>query len=702
MPKNNDQEEQDQCSLGPDRHPAKHYFASDVDTQKIGTVQSTSSTSKDKENFQSKSNIELFKNNPDLQSYWDAFFKDDFILASAFAEKLRIKANTQKELDLAINLATKPLLRQGKINQAKETIQASEGNQGLKLFIQFITDANPKGLIEFETDDIDSLIYKAQSILISKIYWGENYLARFTNLADPEELLEQVFTRLLANKQYDKAILAAIQGIELGLEDQILSHDIHLPIIHEQLNNLIVLSTKAKYQSTKAKLYLLKSRIFKDKEAAKDAEILFGQDQNKNGLGETYMYYAKELNELEYYKKALINFDQTDNLIAQGFIYESMASMALVNGEVKHASQFFDKAEAKLNNGGIFEHYGLAVQRISLFAIKGKYQTVKEHVHALIKPTVPSFFVAQAYQILANTLIQLGEDTDTAKAYIETACEIFKQLNRYSQLMYTQNVYFQIMLLENDLEKIEKLGNEIIQLATRLGNEEIKATKYLDLAFITIRLSLEDSNLDNEKIANATDYFNKAIRLYQDLENVTGEADTYQAMGNMFTGIGKLEEALNAFLKAKQLYQQEKALLQSAVTDTLVGILMLNYVVLNEQTYPIAMRHLEQALLYFSSENLLDLLWKALFYLADLNHRYYIERQGQENEDVLRNKAKTYYLEMLVAVQDYQEDAPNLPGSSQEGLVGITIKDAFNKAYQFFLTIGEQDTANKFKNRNQL
>ena len=701
MPKNNDQEEQDQCSLGP-RHPAKQSFASDVDKQKIGTVQSTSSASKEKVGLLSKPNTELYPNNPDLQSYWDAFFKDDFILASSYASKLKTQASTQDELDLAINLESKLLLRQGKINQAQETIQASVTNQGLKLFIKFLTDADPKGLIEFETDDIDSLIYKAQSILISKIYWGENYLARFKNLADPEEILENVFSRLLANKQYDKAILASVQSIELGLEDQVLSHDIHLPIIHEQLNNLIELSTKAKYQSTKAKLYLLKSRIFKDREAAEDAEILFGQDQNKNGLGETYMYYAKELNELEYYKKALINFDQTDNLIAQGFIYESMASTSLVNGEVKQASQFFDKAEEKLNNGGIFEHYGLAVQRISLYAIKGKYQTVKEHVHALIKPTVPSFFVAQAYQILANTLIQLGEDSDTAKAYIETACEIFKQLNRYSQLMYTQNVYFQIMLLENDLEKIEKLGNEIIQLATRLGNEEIKATKYLDLAFITIRLSLEDSNLDNEKIANATDYFNKAIRLYQDLENVTGEADTYQAMGNMFTGIGKLEEALNAFLKAKQLYQQEKALLQSAVTDTLVGILMLNYVVLNEQTYPIATRHLEQALLYFSSENLLDLLWKALFYLADLNHRYYIERQGQENEEVLKNRAKTYYLEMLVAVQDYQEDVPNLLISSQEGLVGVTTKDAFNKAYQFFLTIGEQDAANKFKNPNQL
>ena len=41
------------------RHPAKQSFASDVDTKEVGTVLSTSSVSKDKENFRRKSCIEL-------------------------------------------------------------------------------------------------------------------------------------------------------------------------------------------------------------------------------------------------------------------------------------------------------------------------------------------------------------------------------------------------------------------------------------------------------------------------------------------------------------------------------------------------------------------------------------------------------------------------------------------------------------------
>ncbi|MDA0771382.1 MAG: hypothetical protein O3C63_00400 [Cyanobacteria bacterium] len=36
------------------RHPAKLCFASDVDTEKVGTVRSTSSVSKDKEDFRGK------------------------------------------------------------------------------------------------------------------------------------------------------------------------------------------------------------------------------------------------------------------------------------------------------------------------------------------------------------------------------------------------------------------------------------------------------------------------------------------------------------------------------------------------------------------------------------------------------------------------------------------------------------------------
>ncbi len=630
-----------------------------------------------------------------LNIFWDKFFQDNFREAYKIASQIKASAQIQSEYDQALELQAKVLLKQGDFLLAQKTIAESKKVSAFKLFLNFLLDANPKPLLEFKASNYEDKIYQAQCTLLSRIYWGNCYLESINLKLDPDELLEEVFSELIEKELYDRAILASVQSLELMLEDQIISHDIHLPVMREHIDNLVALSAKVKYNSTKAKLFLVKAKVFKDREAAEDAEILFGKEQNLNGLAETYMVYAKDFEQEEYYEKALELFAKCENDLARGYIFESIASMSLMNGNIQDAKKAFKKAQRYLKSGGIFEKLGLQVQEISLMAISGKYQKVKESVHEIIKPHVPSFFIAQAYQILANTLIQIGEDIELARGYIEAACDIFKNLKRYNQLLYTQNVHFQILLLENDLEQIQTSGQEIIQLASRLGNEEIKASKYLDLAFVTIRISLEDGNLDDTKLVEVEDYFKKAIRLFQEQENFLGEADSYQAMGNMYTSIGKLEEALNSFLTAKKLYQAERVHLQAAVTDTLIGILMLNYVVLNQQTYPIAQRHFEQALVYFSKENLLDLAWKTTFYIADLNHRYYQITKNSDESMLYKNKAKNYYLEMLLAIQDYQEDAPDL--RKQSNLVGVTIKDACQKAYEFFLSIGESDNASKFK-----
>jgi hypothetical protein len=632
-----------------------------------------------------------------LDKFWDLFFTDQFKAALEEAQKLESESKTEEELDLALEFQAKVLLKQGQFKLAHQTLSNTKKDSSFRQFVDFVINGDPRKLLRsvHEDPDLDSNLYKAQVLLLSNIYWGEEYLNAIEAKGDSYELINRVFNKLLDLHDYDRAILASLQSLELVLEDQLLSRDLHLPIIHEQLENLIALSPKARYDSTKAKLYLLKARIFKLRDSAEDAEILFGKEGNTNGLGEVYLSYAKDFGETDYYQKALEQFMRSGNLTGQGMIYEAIASQALIGGEIKEAQKAFDKAHEKLSNGGIFEKLSLDIQKISLLAITGKYQKVKEAIHSLIKPQVPSFFIAQAYQILANTIIQLGEDVDLAKGYIETACDIFKQLKRYNQLLYSQNIYFQILLLQNDLDLINKTGQEIIQLATRLGNEEIKATKYLDLAFVTIRVSLEEGILNEKKISEATEFFKKAISLYQEQDNLIGEADCYQAMGNMYTGIGKLEEALNCFLTAKKLYNGEKAYLQSAITDTLIGILMLNYVILNKQTYPIAQRHFEQALLYFSKENLLDLNWKAIYYLADLNHKYYLTNKDKEEFEVYKNKAEKYYMEMLIAVEEFEEDSQVF--SQHENLVGITIQEAFNKAYQFFITFFDEKKARKFK-----
>jgi hypothetical protein len=634
--------------------------------------------------------------NQHLEKFWKYFFKEKYSLALIELDKQK-NLGVITDTNIYHELKAKLLLRKGEFQSAVSELEFCKKNSGFKLFTKFLMTGEPKELLQSRSQDIDTRLYKSQTLILSKIYWGEDYIQAIGVNEDSDELLEQVFEELLEAGEIDKAILAGIQSLEMMLEDQLLSHDLNIPIIKEHLENLLELSNKAKYDSTKAKIFLVKARILKDIESAKDAEILFGKDQNLCGLGEVYLSYAKDFNQEEYYPMALKSFQDSENLMACGFVHEALASNALINGDVVEANAQFELAQEYLNRGGIFEYYGLEIQKISLIAISGKYQTVKDTLQNLIEKQPPLFFLAQAYQILSNTLIQTGEDFELAKGYIEAACDIFYRLKRYNQLLYTRNVQFQILLLQNDLELINKVGQEVIQLATRLGNEEIKASKYLDLAFVTIRICLEEGTLNEEKITEAGEFFKKAISLFQEQGNFIGEADTYQSMGNMFTGIGRLEEALNAFLKAKKLYHAEKAYLQLAITDTLIGILLLNYVVLNEQTYKIASQHLEQALLYYSQQNLSDLIWKANYYIADLNHKLFVINKDKEKSELYKNKARKNYLDMQLIIQENAEEQ----NMSNATMFGLNLEEAYNKAYQFFLSIGEDQEAKKFSHFNK-
>jgi hypothetical protein len=634
--------------------------------------------------------------NQHLENFWRYFFKEKYSQALYELENQK-NLGVFTDKDFYHELKAKIYLRQGEFKTALNELKSCKKNSGFNLFTNFLITGEPKNLLLSSSQDIETRLYKSQALILTRIYWGEEYLESIGVNEDSDELLEKVFEDLLNLGEIDKAILAGIQSLEMILEDQLLSHDLNIPIIKEHLENLLELSNRAKYDSTKAKIFLVKARILKDLESAKDAEILFGKDQNLCGLGEVYLSYAKDFGQNEYYPMALKAFQDSENLMACGFVHEALASNALISGNVLEANTEFQKAKEYLDRGGIFEYYGLEIQRISLIAISGKYQTVKEAIHALIEKQPPPFFLAQAYQILSNTLIQTGDDYELAKGYIEAACDIFYRLKRYNQLLYTRNVQFQILLLQNDLELIYKIGQEVIQLATRLGNEEIKASKYLDLAFVTIRINLEEGNLNEEKIAEAGEFFKKAIALFQEQGNLIGEADTYQSMGNMFTGIGRLEDALNAFLKAKKLYHAEKAFLQLAITDTLIGILLLNYVILNEQTYQIASQHLEQALLYYSQQNLSDLIWKTNFYIADLNHKLFVINKDKEKSELYKNKARKNYLDMHLIIQEYANELE----ASNMNMFGLNLEDAYNKAYQFFLSIGEDDEAKKFTDFNK-
>lgn len=624
-----------------------------------------------------------------LKPYWDAFFTDKFDEAIKIASDYFLSTDDEVQQDEALEFKAKAYLRQGDFQRANKITQDIKSYSGLAVFLEYLLKGDHEAVLIKYSDDADSQLYKSQTLLLARAYAGTELKPG----QNPEEIVESVFDQLIAAGDYDRAVLASAQILELLCQEHEMGIDLIMPVVYEQLANLISLSEKAAYPSTRAKLFMLKAKLFKDRSSAEDAEILFGRDLNENGLAEVYTMYALDFGEQEYFDKAIAGFEKVGNKLGQGFLYEAIASDTLIKGNISEAITYFDKARDLLGDGGIFEKLSLDIQSVSLKAIQGNYSDIETTCREMIDSNVPKLFKGQAAQILANTILQVSGDAKEAKKYITLACELFYELKKYKQLLFAQNIYFQILQTENDLDALNMLGEEIIQLAARLGDDEMKATKYLDLAFATIRIGLEDGKFDEEKLDQASKYFKDAIVIYQEQNNLMGEADVYQSMGNMFANIGKLEEAYNSFDSAKKLYQAEKAMLQSAITDTLIGILMLDFVVINEKSYEIAHKHLEEALVYYYNERLLDLTWKNTYYLAELNRRYY-RFKDSENEYAF-NKAKTYYLEMLIAVEDYKKQA-EAGEAFERPVAGITIEQAMKQAQEFFESVGEADTAKKF------
>ena len=129
----------------------------------------------------------------------------------------------------------------------------------LKVFLEFLIEGDIRPLLVKFKSDTSSKIYKAFSCLLSKVYWGfTSYLESLETYEDPDILLEEAFQELVDDNKIDFAILTFAKSVEISLQDAHLSKDLASTVSLEQINNLIKLSEKANYDSTRAKTLSLK------------------------------------------------------------------------------------------------------------------------------------------------------------------------------------------------------------------------------------------------------------------------------------------------------------------------------------------------------------------------------------------------------------------------------------------------------------
>ena len=630
-----------------------------------------------------------------VSDYWDFFYKDYFIEALEVCGALKLVSENDSQKAEAEEFFAKILLKQGKYNDAYELMRHRKSYSGFKVFLEFLIDGDIRPLLAKFKNDVSSKIYKAFSCMLSKVYWGEAYVKSIDAYEDPDVLIEDAFQELIDENKIDFALLTIAKSVEIALQESHLSKDLISLVSADQIDNLIKLAERAEYDSTRAKLFLLKSLLTKQREFAEDAEILFGKDKNKNGLAEVYLFYANEFNEHDYYSKAINLYNQVENNIALALINSILASQSLVNGSLKDAQLYLEKAKDKNSQSSVFDRLNVDIQELSLLSIQGKYDEIEVLARKLLEPKVPSFFKAQAGQIFSGILIKTGGDVEEIKSIISQSCDQFRDLKRYHPLLQAENIRFQELLLEGNLEEITVKAQEIIKLAHKLSNFEEVANKYVDLAYGLINIHAKKHSLNEENFAEAIAYFEKAIDLFKEHGNKVGEANIYQAMGDLFANIGRFEDSLNSLIKAKRIYQSVNANLQNAVTETLIGILVLNPSVLNEQTYPIAQDHLERSYKYFSTESILDISWKTLYYLADLNLKFFVHKNKKEKEYL--DKTKTYFLKMKEALDTYENNSTSFQANDIYHITNISTDQARQNAYDFFVSVGEKETAKKFK-----
>ncbi|NQY80360.1 MAG: tetratricopeptide repeat protein [Candidatus Caenarcaniphilales bacterium] len=630
-----------------------------------------------------------------IEKYWDYFYKDYFLEALEVCDDLILAAANDSETYEANEFKAKILLKQGKYYDAYDLLKYSKKYSGFKVFLEFLIEGDLRPLLTRFKSDTSSKIYKAFSCLLSKVYWGISYVEAIDAYEDPDQLLEEAFQELIDEGKIDFAILTFAKSVEIALQDAHLSKDLVSVVSLEQIDTLIKLAEKAEYDSTRAKLFLLKSLVTKDREAAEDAEILFGKEKNKNGLAEVYLFYANEFSEEEYYSKAINLYSQVENNIALALINSILASQSLINGNLKDAQLYLSKAKEKNKQTSVFDRLNVDIQELSLLSIQGKYDEIDSLSKKLLGVKVPKFFQAQAVQIFAGIKIKTGGDTEEIKEIIDQSCEQFRDLKRFHHLLQAENIRFQELLLEGNLEDLTVKAQEIIKLASKLGNHEEIASKYVDLAYGIINIHAKKHTLNEENFAEAIAYFEKAIDLFKEHENKLGEANIYQAMGDLFANIGKFEDSLNSLIKAKKIFKSINANLQNAITETLIGILILNPAVLNEHTYPIAQDHLERSYEYFANESILDISWKTLYYLADLNMKFFIYKNKKEKEYL--EKTKDYFLKMKEAITVYESNSMSYQPNDIYHITNISTEQAKQKAFDFFISLGDKDNAKLFK-----
>jgi tetratricopeptide (TPR) repeat protein len=230
-----------------------------------------------------------------------------------------------------------------------------------------------------------------------------------------------------------------------------------------------------------------------------------------------------------------------------------------------------------------------------------------EQVITFLQPKGASPSLSLAYEILGNSL--------NAKKQWQAAIAAWQASRELDQV------------LQDPVKQAEKLG-------------------YVAQATILRHYCSEGGSIPEVDYVAGMQLFEQAITSLEEIKTpqaAAALAETFQLRGQVFATCGRFHDAISDLENARNTYAAINYEMQTAITDTLIGLLCHKLIQsANSELFDNARAYYQLALAYFQKSNMREVTWKVNYYIADIAFLQGFQAPSAEEQTNLWHEAAAW------------------------------------------------------------
>jgi tetratricopeptide (TPR) repeat protein len=217
------------------------------------------------------------------------------------------------------------------------------------------------------------------------------------------------------------------------------------------------------------------------------------------------------------------------NSFKEGLVYsEQLLGLAeKLNLLELKGDAFYEKARHLSRDTQLNDAFDLAEKALSIF----------EQLHLSKK-------MAETHQVLGR-IYTLKSDRENAKKHLERSVALSEQINDISNKMKaTAALGFLFRYLYNDYDKARFFSEQALAIAYKIKDRKHEALILSEIASIYY---------DQDNLPKAIEYEQKALKIYESMQNIRQIANSYNLLGHIFMNLQDNDKALDYFNRALTL-----------------------------------------------------------------------------------------------------------------------------------------------------